>query len=509
MRVTVKRIRMPGTRRKNTLALVAAGLLGPSAAAGAGAPPTLIDGRALTASPSGVVGAGRVASASTAGASPAWLAPVSLSVAGSSGRPRVALDPAGDAVVVFEHFRGGRTPAPRATVQAVVRPAGGGFSAPLDVSLPSEDIALFPDVAIDQAGDAIAVWQRSDGDSIIQAAVRPAGGHFSAPVDLSAPGHDSRAPHVVINAAGDAIVVWEASTPNGESQSVEAVVRPAHGNFSVPVRLSAPGGALYGEDAALDANGHALVVWGRAPERHGFSQGNETIIQASTRPAGGSFSTPVDLTTRSRSAIDAGPVVALDPAGEAIVAWDHRTGYFAQTIQAAVRPAGGSFSAPVVLSGRREQSFDPTVAFDAAGDALALWGHADRLRRTRVNMQVALRPAGGGFSRPVDLSELARDPRLSFTDTDPATRLAVDAAGDAVAVSKRYDRRGEAVVAAIRRAGQPFAAPQRLSRLGRDDTLDPDVAIDGAGNAVAVWARDRGQGIGTVQASELSSSGRG
>jgi hypothetical protein len=53
--------------------------------------------------------------------------------------------------------------------------------APVNLSAPKHG-AFNPQVAIDAAGDAVAVWERFDGTNfIIQSASRPAGGSFSAP----------------------------------------------------------------------------------------------------------------------------------------------------------------------------------------------------------------------------------------------------------------------------------------------------------------------------------------
>src|SRR5436190_23628568 len=67
---------------------------------------------------------------------------------------------------------------------------------PVDVSTTGQD-AIVPQVAMDAAGDAMAVWRRSNGaNNIVQAAVRPAGGSFGAAIDVSATGQDADQPQV-------------------------------------------------------------------------------------------------------------------------------------------------------------------------------------------------------------------------------------------------------------------------------------------------------------------------
>ena len=134
--------------------------------------------------------------AAPAVAAPTWLSPVDVSLAGQSAlEPQVAIDAAGDAVAVWDRSNGANT-----IVQAAARPAGGSFGAPVDLSVAGGN-ALVPQVAIDPAGDAVAVWTRFNGSNVIvQAAARPAGGSFGAPVDLSLAGQNAIHPQVAIDA---------------------------------------------------------------------------------------------------------------------------------------------------------------------------------------------------------------------------------------------------------------------------------------------------------------------
>ncbi len=65
------------------------------------------------------------------------------------------------------------------------------------------------DVAVDAQGDATAVWTQFEGtEEILEAATRPAGGGWSAPVQLSQAGEQPLSPKVVVSPDGDAAVVW-------------------------------------------------------------------------------------------------------------------------------------------------------------------------------------------------------------------------------------------------------------------------------------------------------------
>lgn len=123
---------------------------------------------------------------------------------------------------------------------AVLVLASGAGAAPvwldeLDLSAPGRG-ATRPQVAVAGDGSAFAVWRRTNGTNlIVQAAVRPAGGAWGAPQDLSQIGQDGTNPQVASNTEGDAVAVWHRS--NGTNTIVQAAVRPAGGGW-LPRRTS-------------------------------------------------------------------------------------------------------------------------------------------------------------------------------------------------------------------------------------------------------------------------------
>ena len=65
------------------------------------------------------------------------------------------------------------------------------------------------DVAIDEAGEAAAVWSYFDGPTIlVQASTKPAAGSFSAPATVSPGGVKSDEPQIGFDAEGEAFAAW-------------------------------------------------------------------------------------------------------------------------------------------------------------------------------------------------------------------------------------------------------------------------------------------------------------
>src|SRR5262249_22265598 len=149
---------------------------------------------------------------------------------------------------------------------------------------------------------------------------RPAGGTWAASQPLSAPGQDAADVRVATDSGGDALATWQRS--DGANVVIQASYRPAGGAWSTPITLSAAGQDAYHARAALDDRGDAaLVAWGR-------SDGGHTIVQAAELPAGGTWSAPVDLSKPGRSAYE--QQVAMDGAGDAVVLWQRSDGGYAR-----------------------------------------------------------------------------------------------------------------------------------------------------------------------------------
>jgi hypothetical protein len=397
------------------------------------------------------------------GATTTWTTPRDISAAGhDSFKPQVVVDPSGNALAVW--FRsGGPT-----VVQAAARPAGGTWQATQDISVDGQG-ARDPQVALDPSGNAVAVWYRSDGGSwIVQAAYRPAGGSWQAPENLSVPGQDAVLPKIAFDPVGNAIAVWQRR--NGNNYIVQAAARPAGGAWETPLDLSTVGGDAVVPEVALDTAGNALAIWQRY-------NGSEYIVQAAGRPAGAEWEAPQDLSAVGHSADDA--QVAFDSAGNGLAVWSRFNGS-AYVVQAAERPAGGTWAAPQNLSVDPGGARGPQLAFDQAGNALVVWDAAG----AGLNIVQALdRPAGGTWREPRDLSV--------FGQAAYHPEVAVDSAGNALVLWYRSNGSNSIVQAAARPAAGTWQAPQDLSVAGQD-AFFPQVAFDSAGNAVAVWERFNG-----------------
>lgn len=316
-----------------------------------------------------------------------WQAPVDLSSAVTGHlRPEIAVDPSGGAVAIWTSA---------GIVESAVRLPGGSWQAPTLLGYGDGSAQ----VAVDGEGNAVAVWQQRTGigDShLVQSAVRPAHGAWSEPVDLSTASAGDRLPAVAVDAAGNAFAVWQRAQrfENYQAFAAEGAMRPAGGVWQAPEDLSAahqPGAA---PQIAVNARGDAAAVWSRF-------DGNRLIAQGTVRPVGGTWQAPVDISTLTDASVSH-PEVAVDEQGAALAIWGN---YSTGVVQTADRPAGGGWQAPADLVGQETTEVTqvnvPQIALDPDGGAVAVWQHR---AGSDIVAQAAARPAGEAWQQPVDLA---------------------------------------------------------------------------------------------------------
>jgi hypothetical protein len=212
---------------------------------------------------------------------------------------------------------------------------------------------------------------------------------FLSAINISDPGQDGFEPEVAVDASGNVTAVWTRS--DGTNFRIQSATRTPTGSWSVPQTISDPGQGASGPQIALDSSGNAVAVWTR-------SDGTNLRIQAAYKPAGGSFQAAV---TVSASGFDASaPTVSLDNSGQALVAWQRTDGTNLR-VQAAIRSPGmgGLFGAISTLSASGQDAFEPKVAAGPNVDAngVVVWTRSDG---TNLRVQSSRRRDVTGFPRP-------------------------------------------------------------------------------------------------------------
>ncbi|MFO8050666.1 MAG: hypothetical protein R6V01_03080, partial [Thermoplasmatota archaeon] len=261
-------------------------------------------------------------------------------------------------------------------------------------------------------------------------------------------------------------------------------------------------GSAYDPQVAFDPSGNAIAVW----RQH---DGTRYNIWANRYEAGTGWGT-AQLIETDNSGAAYGPEVAFDPSGNAIAVW-HQSDGTRYNIWANRYEAGtGWGTAQLIETDNSGDAYDPQVAIDPSGNAIAVWRQHDG---TRYNIWANRYEAGTGWGTAqlieTDNSGDAYDPQV-----------AIDPSGNAIAVWRQYDGTQNNIYANRYTAGAGWGAAQIIETDNSGYAYDPQVAFDPEGNAIAVWHQSdggvsnilanrytAGTGWGTAQLIETDNSG--
>lgn len=237
---------------------------------------------------------------------------------------------------------------------------------------------------------------------------------------------------------------------------------------------------------AMDADGDYVAVWadlytsdivGQRYHADGTADGSEFIIDA---PA---------------SAQDMGPSVAMDAAGDFVVAW--QLGFpapesiFARRYGADGEPLGAAFKVDTATNGQAS----PVVAMDAAGDFIVAWTdkYADGSGTPNYGVEARRYTVvdGGSLNAGTEFQV-----NTTTSGDQHASSVAMDAAGDFVIAwedTGGADGSGYGVFARRYAADGSAGDEVQLNTYTDGNQRQPLVAMDAAGGFVAVWVDVSGE----------------
>jgi hypothetical protein len=301
----------------------------------------------------------------------------------------------------------------------------------------------------------------------------PAGAEasWSAPIAIADMQWRGSQQSVAVDPNGNAVFVWaERQYCNLVTCNlIKSRARSAAGVLGPVETISEPNTITDWPRVAVDSNGNAILVW----------RGPQGTVQARARSAAGVLG-PIETLANGSY-----PEVAIDGNGNAVVVWWGRGGY----IQTRTRTPAGALSATQTLAGPNAPGWGyPQLAVDPNGNSVFVWTLADDST-----------DCGGEPCYLVQTRARASTGRLSPIQTlspggeqsEPSTlNVGIDSSGNAVFVWEFIERESGLlrIQARARSATGSLSANQVLSPAGRV-AVDPDVAVDPNGNAVAVWGR--------------------
>ncbi len=234
-----------------------------------------------------------------------------------SGSLRVVADGSGSAFAVWT-----QDDATAAGVYAGRHVAGSGWGAPqlLDTSAYA---AGQPEIAATGDGRALAAWMQPDATALLQqvftSRFEPGSGWAAPQLLMSsadATGYSFPYPRVAVNDAGEGLAVWRELVRASLDFAAWGSRSSAAGVWQTPSRLDGALG-LYGPtnggqdsslSAALSASGNGMAIW----------WGGEQVY-TSVSHAGGAWGSRRQLSSGAR--LTYAPAIAMNSAGQGIAAW--------------------------------------------------------------------------------------------------------------------------------------------------------------------------------------------
>lgn len=366
-----------------------------------------------------------------------------------------------------------------------------------------------PDIAVDPAGDALVVWNPSD----LWARRLTTSVGWEDPVRIDDQEADARHPRIAIGADGAAVAVWsQATAPSGLSSAFANRYLPGTG-WGEPVELEVRSAGVIDPMVAAAANGGAVAIWiqhrddgmGQQVIANRFSndwEGAQSIGETGTYQAAWpsvAFDGRGDAIAVWRQAVDGStsawanrlttgwtgprrletldgevsfPQVAGDQDGNAIAVWGLRDADSAFHLRSSRFTPGSDWSTATDL----DAGFDPKIAITPDGEATVTY-----LKGEIPNMSIwtlRYRPSDGwGEPEPI-----------SSAGGVASHVLVVDHRANAVAVWSRNDGPDQPVSLWVSRYTRAagWSDPWRLDA-GDADAALPRAAVDARGRVTIVW----------------------
>ncbi len=318
-----------------------------------------------------------------------WSSPTVISSKNAT-QPAIAVDPQGNSVAVWVSKEHSET-----FIQSASRIVGSDWKLiPFSLSQEGQNGDL-PKVAVDNSGNAIAIWASSFNSGMsIQASTLTFGEYiWNQPILLSTADKIASSPQIKVDGIGNCIAVWSV-IQNGDYHIQGAILQAGAAQWKALHEIH----PNLANNLALAVNntGNSTIIW----VGH---QNHKNIIQAAILPVGTlEWIQTRDLTP---SNIDSSyPDVGMDATGNSIAVWQSGMGS-SSTIESARLIAGSATWTEIKTAmDLQATSFQPHIGVDAAGNAAAVW--MTLISNSHLLIQgVCLHSGEGEWSYPEDLSD--------------------------------------------------------------------------------------------------------
>jgi hypothetical protein len=256
-----------------------------------------------------------------------------------------------------------------------------------------------PQIAFDNNGNAIMVWHQTDNSVFSIWANRydssTRSWDIAAVIETDNTGHAYN-PKIAFDTIGNVIAVWWQH--DGSVQSIWANQYDAKTKLwaTAAVIQNDDTGDAYNPEISIDASGNAVVVWRQFDGKVNSIWANH--FDAKTRMWG----TKAEL--KKDNYEDAyGPQIAVDANGNAVALWNQSNGtvssIWANQYDATAQLWG---TATVIENESLVSAYNPQIAFDASGNAIASWNQSNGKIESRWTNHYDERTSSWSIASPVE-----------------------------------------------------------------------------------------------------------
>ena len=410
------------------------------------------------------------------------------SVADSAIFPQLSSDPSGNAIAVWMQKHEGQY---RIWTNRYDHETDNWTTASLIENTATEGSAQYPQIAMDNNGNGLAVWKQEQGINsntytISSSRYNSSDNTWSDAQLVSIENATSVAfSEIVFDRQGDAIAVWN-QTDDGQNNIWANRYSVIDNSWGSAVTIDQTENDTSEPKIAVDLNGNALVVWHQREANAVKSIWTNRYLAESN-----SWGSPVVIETGDGDAPLANGVsnaqIAIDTAGNGIAVWSQHDGTEDSIWVNRYDLATTSWGTAHLIEHDEGDARTPQIAMDTLGNAMVLWYQSNgNVDITRFNRYSATSNSWG------TASEIETGAGHAY-----GQQLAFDASNNALAIWKQADVAIFSIRAIRYEAETNNWGTSVKIESDSGDTDYPQLSIDGFGNAWAIWQQDDSAETGT------------
>lgn len=293
-------------------------------------------------------------------ASGSWSSSVNLSpLPGDALYPKIAINDAGNIGVVWQQLETSTY-----AIKSTFANWGSSFPTAVDVGSASGN-CYYPQIAMDHLGNMVSVWQELNSGNVCLSIF--SSGSWGTPRVIGSIGSGATIPALSMNSLGDFIVAWE--TSDLFTNTVQCCLGKVDGTLSDTYTLSDPKGYCFSPSAAINSSGNCLVTWQNGGGTSLFIEGIRYTASEGTWE-----SSPTTLSSTDSTCVSSD--VALNDSEEGVCVWINKTADNNAIVQSASFTASSGWGSVNTISSTSASAQNPQVAISPSGVCVAVWENA-------------------------------------------------------------------------------------------------------------------------------------